>query len=75
MASYRYGHFLRQAYDRAFDVITDPRDPAPRTGLYRCEGCAHEMAATRGDPMPSQNHHRHLAYLGPIRWRLIVATT
>ena len=75
MAYYRYGHFLRQSSDRAFDAIIAPGDPASCSGLYRCEGCGREIPATQGDALPAQNHHRHLAYLGAIRWRLIVATT
>jgi hypothetical protein len=74
MAYYRNGNFLLQSHDPAFDEITDPGYPAPRSGIYRCEGCGHEIAANRGDSMPAQNHHRHLTYLGPIRWRLIVST-
>jgi hypothetical protein len=74
MALYKSRDFLWQFYDPAFDEIVDPGSQAPRSGIYRCEGCGHEIAANRGDSMPAQNHHRHLTYLGPIRWRLIVST-
>jgi hypothetical protein len=75
MAQYKDRNFLRQSTNRAFDALADPGSPAPRSGIYRCEGCGHEIAANRGEPLPGQNHHRHLTYLGPIRWCLIVATT
>ncbi len=74
MAQYKYPQFLQQLDHPAFDTITQPGHPTPHSGIYRCEGRGHEVAANHGNPMPPQNHHQHSYTQGAIRWRLIVAT-
>jgi len=72
MALYKYPQYLRQVDDAIFDQINHPATPAPRSGIYRCEGCGREVSSTEGHPLPPQNHHEHSPLQGTIRWRLIV---
>ena len=74
MAFYKSSNYLQQSNDTAFDALTSPGQATPYSGIYRCEGCGHEVAANRNNPMPPQNHHQHNHTQGLIRWRLIVAT-
>lgn len=72
MALYKNGNYLSQNDSQAFDELITPGHPTPNSGIYRCEGCGHEIAANKGQPMPPQNHHQHQPNQGHIRWRLIV---
>lgn len=74
MAIYKYSNLLEQSQHQAFDTLTGPSQTTPYSGVYRCEGCGHEIAANQGNPMPPQNHHQHGVSQGAIRWRLVVAT-
>ena len=74
MALYKNGAYMTQSTHSAFDTFTGPGYQTPYSGIYRCEGCGHEIAANSGNPMPPQNHHQHSSAQGTIRWRLIVAT-
>lgn len=74
MALYKNGNYLQQNTHAAFDTFTGPGQSTPYSGLYRCEGCGHEIAANQGNPTPPQNHHQHTPAQGSVRWRLIVAT-
>lgn len=72
MALYKYGEYLGQSQDNAFDEHYQPGSPAPRSGIYRCENCGDEVASNAGDPLPPQNHRQHDPNSGPILWRMIV---
>jgi hypothetical protein len=72
MALYKYPSILQQSTHQAFDVLHEPGALAPYSGVYRCEGCGHEIVEVRLRPLPPQNHHQHAYNQGPIRWRLIV---
>lgn len=48
-----------------------PGEKVPLSGIYKCNGCDHEIAANKGDPFPPQNHHQHNPK-SSIIWRLIV---
>lgn len=73
MAIYKYPQALTQIDHQAFDEIHPPGTPAPFSGIYRCEGCGHEIVEVKGRPLPPQNHHRHTLQQGHIRWRLVVS--
>lgn len=73
MATYKYSQFLTQLNHTAFDTITQVGHAAPYSGIYRCEGCGHEIVSTQGHTLPPQNHPQHSASQGAIRWRLIVS--
>ena len=74
MALYKYSSYLAQSSSAAFDTIYSPGDTTPYSGIYRCEGCASEIASNAGNPLPSQNHDQHNPNTqGKIRWRLIVS--
>jgi hypothetical protein len=75
MAYYKFSQFLEQNDDQAFDLIHQPGSSAPYSGIYRCEGCGHEITSVAGRTLPPQNHHQHTGNQGTIRWRLIIATT
>ncbi len=74
MAQYKNPQYLSPSPDPEFDRIHEPGSYAPRSGIYRCEGCIREVAANQGQPLPPQNHHQHPYGLSAIRWRLVVAT-
>jgi hypothetical protein len=72
MAYYKYPKYLTQNNDAAFDQIHNAAAATPYSGIYRCEGCGHEVTSVSGHPLPPQNHHQHTRAQGTIRWRLIV---
>lgn len=49
-----------------------PNTIAPATGIYRCCGCRREIAFSKGNAFPPENHHHHNAGQGEIAWRLLV---
>jgi hypothetical protein len=73
MALYKYGQFIGTSSDEAFDKILQPSTAATWPGIYRCEGCGHEIAIAQGHTLPPQNHHQHTSSQGSIRWRLVVS--
>lgn len=72
MALYKDGNYLTKSDDKAFDILTGPGEETPYSGIYRCEGCGHEIGAIHGKVMPPQNHHQHTSGQGTIRWKMIV---
>lgn len=72
MALYKDDRYLTKSDFYEFDALHHPGDSAPRSGIYRCEGCRKEVASNQGQPLPPQNHHQHDESLGDILWRLIV---
>ena len=72
MALYKDIRYLTVNSDAAFDAIHSPGASTPHSGIYRCEGCGHEIASNAGNPLPPQNHHQHATGRGTIRWRMIV---
>jgi hypothetical protein len=72
MALYKYGSYLQQNTDKAFDVEHQPGTKPPHSGIYRCMGCGREIVAEEGRQFPPQNHHQHTGSQGAIRWRMIV---
>lgn len=72
MAQYKYEKYLSTSTSSAFDQTYGPGKTVPNSGIYRCEGCGHQIAANKNDPFPPQNHHQHGALSGAISWKLIV---
>ena len=72
MALYKYSNFVTQNNASDFDAIHSPGRPAPFAGIYKCEGCGHEIGTAETHPLPPQNHHQHTVAQGKIRWRLAV---
>lgn len=72
MALYKNENYLKKSTDGAFDHDYGPGTAAPHSGIYRCMGCAKEVASNHGEPLPPQNSDQHTSSQGPIRWRLIV---
>lgn len=72
MALYKNSAYLKVSTDAAFDKLYKPGENTPHSGIYRCEGCAKEIASNGGNPLPPQNHHQHTTAQGTIRWRMIV---
>ncbi|WP_198387888.1 hypothetical protein [Burkholderia ubonensis] len=71
MAYFKYQNVLTQQSGSEFDVLHSPGDPAPYSGIYRCEACGGSAVSTVGNTLPPQGHHPH-ANAAPIQWRLIV---
>lgn len=74
MALYKDLGDLTPSNDPIFQQFVYPGHEVPRSGIYRCQFCEHEIAANKGDTMTTQNHAQHPPALGAIVWRLIVAT-
>lgn len=72
MALYKFPNDVATSDSTEFDTRRSPGTPTPHSGVYQCLGCRREIAANKGDPLPPQNHHQHLATQGPIVWRLSV---
>ena len=72
MALYRYSQYLTISQDDAFNILHEPGAHTPHSGIYRCEGCGHEVASNAGNPLPPQNHHQHAVSQGRIRWRILI---
>jgi hypothetical protein len=75
MAQYKYGNQLSHVNNDAFDTLHHPGATAPFSGIYKCAGCGIEAVSAHGHSLPPQNHHQHEPNLGPIRWRLLVASS
>ena len=73
VALYKYQPFILFSDHAAFDQINQPGTPAPWPGIYRCEGCGHEIAIAHNHILPAQNHPQHTQQQGTIRWRLTVS--
>lgn len=73
MAYYKYPQLLTPLQHKNFDTFLSPGSDASDAGIYRCEGCGHEIGIAKGHTMPPQGHHSHTAAQGSIWWRLIVA--
>jgi hypothetical protein len=73
MANYKFPRYLSQSNDAAFDAILKPGAITPISGIYRCEGCGHEIGSVAGNPLPPENHHQHATWPVPILWRLVVS--
>jgi hypothetical protein len=73
MALYKYQQYLATSNHQAFDQVHEPGEATPYSGIYRCEGCGHEVTSVATHPLPPQNHHQHNYNQGHIRWRLVVA--
>jgi len=72
VASYKYDQYLHKNDSEEFDKVHQPGKSAPHAGIYRCEGCGHEIGIAAGHTLPSQNHPQHSTSQGDIRWKLLV---
>jgi hypothetical protein len=72
MALYKYSVYLETNTSEEFDKILNPGATTPHSGIYRCEGCGHEIASNADNPLPPQNHHQHTIAQGNIRWKMVV---
>ncbi len=72
MAWYKHAQYLVNKTSDAFDTLHAPGTATPYSGIYRCEGCGHELVSEEKKPLPPQNHRQHEPRHGAIRWRLIV---
>lgn len=72
MALYKYAKYLKLGDHSEYDALYKAGDRCSSAGIYRCEGCADEIALAKGSRFPSSNQHEHRAEQGPIEWRLIV---
>lgn len=72
MAQYKYRENLTQSSGSAFDTRHAPSTIAQNPGIYRCYGCGDEVAVSKGQFLPPQNHHPHDRAQGKIEWQLLV---
>lgn len=71
MALYKYASNVTRSDQDAFDILHRPGSRVPDTGIYCCQGCGDEIAASYGDLFPADDHHAHPGGR-PIEWRLLV---
>ena len=69
LAAYKYPQYVVKLDNPMFDGIHAPGIAAPYAGIFRCDGCGHEIGIAQGHTLPPQ-HEKHTA--GTIRWRLAV---
>jgi hypothetical protein len=74
VAAYKYAYFLVQSSNRQFDHVRPAGTKAFASGIFRCQGCGREVVASRGQQLPTTDHHEHPAEAGPVRWRVAVAS-
>lgn len=72
MAQYKYGQYLNQSNDSAYDTKYSPGASAPNAGVYRCAGCGDEIGIAKGHTLPPQNHHQHSPSTVKVEWQLLV---
>jgi hypothetical protein len=70
MAYYRDANSLTQLRSEMFDIEYSPGQSVIHAGIYKCTGCAREIAAN--ETFPPQDHHEHRALEGDVRWKLLV---
>lgn len=71
MASYKYDRYVSKNDSAEFDRVHEPGTPALYAGIFRCEGCSHEIGIAAAHTLPPQTHAQHPANVR-IRWRLVV---
>lgn len=52
-----------------FDTLHNPGDPAPYSGIYRCEICGLEATSEEDKPLPPGRSHNHSSKA--VIWRLV----
>lgn len=73
MATYQQAQYVtKQVNNAEFDKIYEPGQIPPHSGIYKCQGCGHEIVAEQERSFPTQNHRQHTPAQGKIRWRLLV---
>ena len=72
MASYKHDGFLKKSCGADYDELHLPGSEALYAGIYRCDGCGHEIGAPLGGSLPDISHHRRSGEQRAIRWPLIV---
>ncbi len=72
MAQYKFERFLKFSSDAMFDKALPGGTAAPKSGIYRCDGCGHEITVLQPSPLPGDDHHPHTTQQKAVRWKLIV---
>ncbi|MCO8166829.1 protein L [Pseudomonas sp. 21LCFQ02] len=57
-----------------WNTLYEIGDKVPVSGIYRCQGCGHEITSNARDPFPPQNKHQHSDGAVEVLWQLIVMT-
>jgi hypothetical protein len=74
MAEYKYPQVLAQNTAKEFDVLHNPGERTPYSGIYRCDSCGVEIVSEEGKPFPPtracSGHHSWKQ--GVVRWHLAV---
>lgn len=73
MSVYKFERFLRHSNDNIFDDVHAAGAVAPRSGIYRCDGCGYEITLSEVKALPGPTHHEHTPKQKLVRWKLIVA--
>jgi hypothetical protein len=70
MVWYKYPQFLQHftGTGNAYDVVYNPGQVVPHSGIYRCESCGGEIICETGRTFPPT--HANAAAGHPVRWRL-----
>ncbi|HMN41124.1 MAG TPA: hypothetical protein PKE29_09780 [Phycisphaerales bacterium] len=73
MAQYKFERYLKFSSDAVYDKALPAGTAAPKSGIYRCDGCGHEITVLEPALLPGDDHHSHTAQQKAVRWKLIVA--
>jgi hypothetical protein len=73
MAQYKFERFLKFNGDAMYDKVHAAGAEAPRSGIYRCDGCGQETTVLSGQPLPAEGSHEHIPSQKLVRWKLIVS--
>jgi len=73
MTRFRRSNDIEVSISPEFDKEYGPGETPHHPGIYRCSGCGCEVVTEATNPLPWENHPRHLPAQGKIRWRLAVA--
>jgi len=54
MAYYNNGNYFDQVNNGIFQQLNAPGSATPYSGIYRCEGCGHEITSIHQHTLPPQ---------------------
>jgi hypothetical protein len=79
LPNYKNTRYFSEVQSGAFDVIHNPGELTPVSGIYRCVVCGFEVTSIEGRPLPperscAQHGLKWRANGGPVRWQLAAAT-
>ena len=63
MALYKYQQYINKSESDAFDQVYEPGASSPHSGIYRCDGCGHEITHVKERALPKEEPSKKI-FLG-----------